>query len=405
MDTILKALRLVPEFDGNPNVLARFIRLCDQLVETYGNADPLSNLCLLNGILNHITGPAARTINSNGIPGSWEGIKNTLINNFTDQRDETTLYNDLAIQTQGASSPQEFYDRCQTLFSTIMTYVALHESVLTTIEAKRDLYRKLTMQSFVRGLKEPLGSRIRCMRPNTIEKALEYVQEELNTIYLQQRNDNLPKINTNAYNYKPPVHNPMPNAHVPRPFAFNMPKFSNMPPPPQHRFAYNSNPHQPPRMPTRTQQMFSAPVPNYNPRSNVFRVPYRPTNNFSKPMSGVSHFAPRVLAPNAHDWSKQGNPPPSNYFKTRDVNVNECDTYYNNYYDYPEFCEPTYDPAYYYDARDTHRDYENDYNMNFAYEQPQPELNDDCEQLEEKPQPSTSRDQDFQLALKSKISR
>lgn len=189
-DSVFKALRLVPEFDGNPNVLTRFVRLCEQLVISFQEADEIDQLCLINGILNKITGPAARTINSNGVPENWIGIRNTLINNFTDQRDETTLYNDLVIQTQGSSSPQEFYDKCQTLFSTIMTYVTLHETVATTVQAKRDLYKKLTMQSFVSGLKEPLGSRIRCMRPETIEKALEYVQEELNTMYLQHRNVN-----------------------------------------------------------------------------------------------------------------------------------------------------------------------------------------------------------------------
>lgn len=84
-DTIYKALRPVPEFDGNPNVLTRFIGICDQIVRTYASnavGSELSNLCLLNGILNKVTGPAARTINSNGIPNSWAGIRSALINNL-----------------------------------------------------------------------------------------------------------------------------------------------------------------------------------------------------------------------------------------------------------------------------------------------------------------------------------
>ncbi|CAB3262530.1 unnamed protein product [Arctia plantaginis] len=188
-DTIFKALRPVPDFDGNPNVLTRFIQICDQIVTSYMSTEAdnaLSNLCLLNGILNKITGPAASIINSNGVPDNWLDIRNALINNFADQRDETALYNDLSLATQGQRTPQEFYDHCQTLFSTIMTYVSLHDNIPTTVEAKRNLYRKSTMQAFVRGLREPLGSRIRCMRPPTIEKALEYVQEEMNTMYLQQ---------------------------------------------------------------------------------------------------------------------------------------------------------------------------------------------------------------------------
>lgn len=379
-DTIYKALRPVPEFDGNVNVLTRFIKICDQLVNTYMSNVPgseLSNLCLINGILNKITGPAARTINSNGIPDNWLGIRNALINNFSDQRDETALYNDLSIVTQGNSSPQEFYDHCQTLFSTIMTYVSLHENIATTIEAKRTLYKKLTMQAFVRGLKEPLGSRIRCMRPETIEKALEFVQEELNILYLQQRNDSVPKthsskpFNSQLFNmplpkpnhYQTPMSNwnntrlPLQPQGVPRfmppgqPFKFNAP-------PNQYQ-----NPMRQPGMPSRTQQIFRAPPNNYNPQSNMFRINRsQPPQSNPSPMSGVQHFVPKTLPPtlSGHDWRRHGNPPPNNYFKSREMNINECydnnyndfyyDTDYNNYYDYYSYDEvPTYNDSYYCD--------------------------------------------------------
>lgn len=75
------------------------------------------------------------------------------------------------------------------MFSTMMTYVTLHESIATTVAAKRTMYKKVTMQAFVKGLKEPLGSRIRCILPDTIEKAHEYVQEELNVMYLKERSE------------------------------------------------------------------------------------------------------------------------------------------------------------------------------------------------------------------------
>ena len=94
IDQIYKALRLLPEFDGNPNVLTRFINLCDQIVAQYSTAEAtLTNVALLNGILNKVVGSAARLINANGIPNEWTGIRNALINNFADQRYETALYN------------------------------------------------------------------------------------------------------------------------------------------------------------------------------------------------------------------------------------------------------------------------------------------------------------------------
>lgn len=190
IDTIYKSLRLVPDFDGNPHILTRFIKLCDQLVLAHFKTEPgheLTNLALINGILNKVSGSAARLINSNGIPENWLGIRNALVNNFADHRDETALYSDLSLETQGSSTPQEFYERCQNLFSTIMTYVSLHETLTTTVQAKRDLYQKFTLQAYLRGLKDLLGSRIRCMRPVSMEKALEFIQEELNTLYMQER--------------------------------------------------------------------------------------------------------------------------------------------------------------------------------------------------------------------------
>lgn len=362
-DAIFKVLRHVPEFDGNPNVLTRFIRLCDQVCATYLSAEQgreLTNLCLLNGILNKITGPAARTINSNGIPESWEGIRTALINNFSDQRDETALYNDLSLATQGTNTPQEFYDRCQNLFSTIMTYVSLHESIPTTIEAKRTLYKKLTMQAFVRGLKEPLGSRIRCMRPDSVEKALEFVQEELNVMYLQQRNDPTSDRKVNVLPKPiqlPPFSMPAQRSFVPPAPMYNMPfnvPFQRpMPQPPQHQPWKPNFPNtplnRPPQGPTRTQQMFRALPPNYNTQNNSFKM--TPHNSYQhtgpKPMSGVSHYVTRPLPSTGlrgHDWTKSGNPPPSNYFKSREMNLNMCSEY-DGYY-YPE-CEPhSYYPEY-----------------------------------------------------------
>lgn len=376
IDVIFKSLRLVPDFDGNPHVLTRFINLCDQLVLTHYKTEPgneLTNLALVNGILNKVSGSAARLINSNGIPENWLGIRNALVNNFADHRDETALYSDLSLETQGSSTPQEFYERCQNLFSTIMTYVSLHETLNTTVAAKRDLYQKLTLQAYLRGLKDPLGSRVRCMRPGSMEKALEFVQEEINTLYMQERssgssskkdwqqpNSNASKFNLPLPNYVPrltngfelgPMKQPIFNmSGPPRPNPMQTPSYQGWKPNPTFQ-------PQPPRGPTRTQQMFRAPPQNYNPQNNAFRTPYRPPqqpNNFGyaprpTPMSGVSNYVEKRLpmtGMTGHDWRKHGNPPPTNYFKTREVNFNEFDGYENYYYDeydnYPEYYQDYY---------------------------------------------------------------
>lgn len=391
IDTIYKSLRLLPEFDGNPHVLTRFINLCDQLVLGYFKTEPgheLSNLALINGILNKISGSAACLINSNGIPENWQGIRNALVNNFADHRDETALYNDLSLQTQGSSTPQEFYERCQNLFSTIMTYVSLHESVVTTIEAKRELYKKLTLQAYLRGLKDPLGYRIRCMRPESMEKALEFVQDELNTLYLQQRaegNSNRKDwqqqtLFSSNHNSKLPHNNLLPKLPSFKEQYFNMPGPSR-PFPVQGQSNQGWRPNFPPQIQhrgfNRTQQMMRAPPPNYNPQNNGFKLlnkPQQPSpqfkpaynNNTPRPMSGVSHFVPKPLPPSGHDWRKFGNPPSNNYFKTRDVNFGDfSDPHdYNDFYNYDYNNYSDYDYCNY----DQHAEYYTDYDQYYSEE-------------------------------------
>ncbi|XP_069354459.1 uncharacterized protein [Maniola hyperantus] len=261
-----------------------------------------------------------------------------------------------------------------------MTYISLHESVPTTIEAKRQLYQKLTLQCYLRGLKDPLDSRIRCMRPVSMEKALEFVQEELNTLYIQQRNEG--GFSQKNFGHKFSVSNytspsrsqgfAMPGPSWQQPIYFRPPQSQQ----PMHfRPGWKPNPQMHPRGPSRTQLMFRAPPPNYNPKSNVFKLPNRHqssnNSNFPRPMSGVSHFTPRHLPPSGHDWRKFGNPPPTNYMKSRDVNFNEYD------YDY---------------------DYDYDYNYDYDYDNYE-QFTDECydfyEESSSKVEPSTIMKEDY----------
>lgn len=336
-ENIWKALRLVPEFDGNSNVLIRFLDICDQLILKYVDPAPgndLNNSALLNGILNKITGHAAKTLATNGIPQDWNGIRNALINSFSDHRDESALYTDMSMLSQGSDTPQIFYERVQNLLSIIITYVQLHERVSTTVEAKRELYKKLALQTYTRGLAEPLGSRVRCMRPDSLQKALEFAQEELNVIYLQNKSsapNSKKPANYSQFNYSPfnshelpassrqfnyvfpmrPVRpNNFPNNFVPNNFA------------PNNSFAPNS--HYPysgfrptqghqnfirQQGPSRTQQMMRALPTNM---STGFKIPPRnnfPQNyrNFPTPMSGVSHPVARALPPTHQNTRPQIN--------------------------------------------------------------------------------------------------
>lgn len=346
-DKIYKSLRLVPEFDGNPNVLTRFLNLCDQLVLTYISPEPgrqLSNLSLINGILNKITGNAARTLATNGIPSDWNGIRLTLINTFSDHRDESSLYTDLSLLVQGTDTIQVFYEKVQHLLCTIMTYVELHESIKTTIESKRALYKKLALQSFLRGLEEPLGSRIRCMRPSTLESALEYAQDELNILYLQKRNKSVPaKEKPQNEQVNPSTSWSHPNFRSVRPANQNS-TFQTYPRPQIQPFGsqyppqYHPQPARPDQFrqpyprPTKTQQMFGAPPTNM---STGFRIPLRqaPQNNYPKPMSGISYPVARTLPPMNYNGRRSLALNVNNVPQIKEANFNESFNENYCYYD------------------------------------------------------------------------
>lgn len=351
-DTIHKALRNVPEFDGNPHILIRFLNLCDQLVTTYVDPNPgneLMNLSLLNGILNKITGSAARILATNGSPSNWQGIRSSLIHHFSDQRDESALYTDLSMLTQGSDTPQVFYEKVLNLLSIIMTYVELHDSLSTTVEAKRTLYKNLALQSYLRGLNEPLGSRIRCMRPSSLEDALKYAEEELNVIYMQNKHKPVPQRNpvplqSNFYNRQNPnfASNQPIQAHVP-----NQPRFSTYRPqgPPMQYGAVHPQPG-----PSRTQQMFRS-----LPRSNMstgFKIPPKPqmsqpnfNRNLPQPMSGISHPVARTIPPTRYDWRSSNNVPTT--YSPQEMHFTEMHYPYetNPSYDDPQVSEdyPRYD--------------------------------------------------------------
>jgi hypothetical protein len=196
-------------------------------------------------------------------------------------------------------------------------------------------------------------------------------------LYLQQRNND-------SGNHKKDWHsqssqlNRLPINNLP---MFKPPNFNVAGPSGQSNYNMmgQSRPHfQPPqgwrpnptqgyqfRGPTRTQQIFRGPPPNYNPQSNVFRNPNRPqtqSSNFNgpKPMSGVTPFTSKPLPPSGHDWRRFGNPPPNNYFKTREVNFNETDGDYNVDYEHSEYNYPEFEYNYdYYDSYSSFSNYEN----------------------------------------------
>lgn len=185
------AIGIIPKFDGNPNHLSRFISTCETILRKYYNyVHPASaeNQIILYSILNKLDGRAEEVINISGEITSWDQIKLILLQHFGDQRDENCLNRDLVHLKQENESPQEFYNRCLNLLNTIFNYINLHENNDALKICKQEFFKAQTLKTFLAGLKDPLGSQIRSMKPIDLPTALQYIKEEQNIQYIQKKN-------------------------------------------------------------------------------------------------------------------------------------------------------------------------------------------------------------------------
>lgn len=183
-------LKCVPQFNGDSNELHRFLRISDQIIETYYdrvNQNNFRNVYLLNSLLNKLEGNAKVVVNINKVD-NWDELRNVLIRNFSDRRDEACLNRDLSnLKQKFNETANQFYDRCLHLLTIICSYVKIHEVNQNDIDLKRELYNKLTLKTFLAGLRDPLGTTVRTMKPVDLAEAISFVNEEENIKYMQQQ--------------------------------------------------------------------------------------------------------------------------------------------------------------------------------------------------------------------------
>lgn len=213
----IKNLSIIPHFDGNCNKLHRFISAAESILTHYydqANPNSFQNTLLLNGILNKLDGRAEEVVAIYGAK-SWEDIKNALLQNFGDQRDENCLNQDLVnLRQKPHETPFQFHEKVLHLLNAICNYIDLH-CTLAERDSKRDFFTKQALKTFLAGLRDPLGPVIRAMRPTTLAQAVQFITEEDNIKYYQ-RYQSINQTANQATNQshvirKPPIHNPQPS--------------------------------------------------------------------------------------------------------------------------------------------------------------------------------------------------
>jgi len=90
------AIKFLPVYEGNPKALNEFIVIVEEILIIKKGTEMTSYAkMLLRAIRNKIEGKANEALLSSGTPLAWHDIKQTLINTFSDKRDESTLLYEL----------------------------------------------------------------------------------------------------------------------------------------------------------------------------------------------------------------------------------------------------------------------------------------------------------------------
>lgn len=351
------AIKDLPHFDGNPRLLFEFLNNVEEIRSLISCTEgtPYGQL-LLRAIRNKIIGSANEVLNMYGTQLNWTQIKQNLILHYSDKRNETSLIRDLHGIKQQGKTVERFYSEIIEILATMTNHVQIHETDANVIKAKRDLYTEMCLNAFLSGLKEPLGSTIRAMKPDTLAIAFSYCIKEQNISYARYdhsalRGDNKPHVALNRT--LPLTRQSPPNTSIPRnnPFAINRPpnqqNFNK--PPNQHNFNVNNhtlNSNTPTPFYRSPQNFPFQPQRTVNPytiqsRQNSF--PTR-TNNFNLPKPEPMDISSGNTRQSRHPQSNIFRSQPSgnkelfnvtctSYPNDTDSNYQELDNYYENQYE------------------------------------------------------------------------
>lgn len=208
-------IRLVPEFDGNPRNLPRWIDSVEEkLNETKACVAQNEHARLvpiwLGVIRDKIKDKANDALSANHTPLEWDKIKSTLIEYFGDKTNLSILVSRMTNLKQGAQSVLEFYQNCRSLLTEINAKILLNN---TPIEAKAIMgtYDTLMINAFIDGLHDVTSDLTRSTRPQSLADAYNVASEHETALRRRRERKQVDVLK------KPP---PNINNNIPRPYGF-----------------------------------------------------------------------------------------------------------------------------------------------------------------------------------------
>lgn len=191
--------KLIPLFDGDKLQLNLFLKKCEYVISQYSGEDPDYNLYVFHVLTSRLLGKAAALVGERDDIGTWQDLKDLLIQHFGDPRSENCIALELEnSKIKFGESYLDFANRIQTIRSALIAKVMQIEGDENLRNAKKTIYTNLSLQVFIYNLNPELVRLIRLKDPKTLEDALGLVLEETNfkTVYDAKRNhSNQPKNN------------------------------------------------------------------------------------------------------------------------------------------------------------------------------------------------------------------
>lgn len=165
--------KMIPEFNGETQLLPRFLSVCEKLVNKFYNAtnpNDFQNEYLMSSILAKVKGDAMLSISSCRID-TWKDLKDALINAYSDKRDCYTLNIEMVEIKQGNETAFDFYNKIQHLLNLQTAYINTHSNAVAA-PILIEYTRSLALRVLLRGLREPTGSLMRAKNPQDLNSAL-----------------------------------------------------------------------------------------------------------------------------------------------------------------------------------------------------------------------------------------
>lgn len=180
------AIRFLPTYDGNPKTLNEFVTNVEEILALIrGTSRTPYGQLLLRSIRNKIEGKASEGIIESGASLNWEEIKAALILHCADKRDEPTLMFELHNSVQEGHSLRTLYDKVGEIKLALFRIAETTESEQIVVKTKKKLFADICLNSFLTGIRGPLGATIRSMKPTNLREAFEWALKEKETFFAQ----------------------------------------------------------------------------------------------------------------------------------------------------------------------------------------------------------------------------